>query len=70
MEGGGARMRELGTGRGDLLPNEDFKVFKRNLVHITNKYLKSTTAITEVDLNAMPDFSSNFQELDTKPHNP
>jgi hypothetical protein len=46
-----------------LLPNEDFKVFKRNLVRIMNNYLKSSTAITEVGLNAMLGFPSNWKSI-------
>jgi abortive infection bacteriophage resistance protein len=46
-----------------LLTDEDFREFKHNLVRIINRYLKSTTAIGETDLNAMLGFPPNWKSI-------
>jgi abortive infection bacteriophage resistance protein len=46
-----------------LLPNEDFKAFKSNLVRTVNKYLKSTTAMSEDAMNAMLGFPANWRSI-------
>ena len=46
-----------------LLPDADFKAFKGSLQRIINRYLKSTTAITEADLNKATGFPANWRSI-------
>lgn len=46
-----------------LLPEEDFKKFKKCLIQIIRHYLQASNAITEEKLNRIMGFPSNWQEI-------
>ena len=46
-----------------LLPNDDFKKFKKSLVQIIRHYLKSSDAITEEELNKTMGFPNNWTDI-------
>lgn len=46
-----------------LLPNDDFKKFKKSLIQIVRHYLKSSQVITEEELNKMMGFPNNWKDI-------
>ena len=46
-----------------LLPNYDFKKFKKNLIQIIRHYLKSSNVITEEELNKTMGFPNNWKDI-------
>lgn len=46
-----------------LLPNDDFKKFKKSLIQIIRHYLKSSNVITEEELNKTMGFPNNWKDI-------
>ena len=46
-----------------LLPNDDFKKFKKSLMKIIKHYLKTSTFLTESELNKMMGFPDNWKQI-------
>ena len=46
-----------------LLPNDDFKKFKKSLIRIIKHYLKTSSFLTENELNKMMGFPNNWKQI-------
>ena len=46
-----------------LLPNEDFKKFKKSLIQIIRHYFKTSSVLTETQLNEMMGFPSDWKDI-------
>lgn len=46
-----------------LLPNDDFKKFKKSLIQIVRHYLKVSDVITEDELNSTMGFPNNWKDI-------